>query len=80
MPHITKYSEKMQCLKKPRTLAIPSFMCDRLKELTQQYSYMTPPDKCTIFNLIEEVIENTMKSNRINGDFFNKFVDVKEVP
>lgn len=118
MPHITKYEEKMQCIRKPvdalwtedlkrkylpvsdddrqyfpippaikkaadatvRALAIPPFMYDRLKDLPQQYSYMTPQDKCTIFDLIEEVIENTMKSNWTDGNFFNEFVDIKEVP
>lgn len=108
MPHITKYSEKMQCIRKPvdrvwkedlerkykripegvaaaaqtavRALAIPPYMFDRLQDLPQQYSYMTPQDKCTIFDLIEEVIENTMKSNWTDGNFFNEFVDIKEVP
>lgn len=109
MPHITKYSEKMQCIKPDyldklwvedlerkyaripagvtaaaqtavRALAIPPFMMDRLKELPQQYSYMTPEDKCSIFDLVEEVISNTMKSNWTEENFLQDFVDIKEVP
>ena len=108
MPHITKYSEKMQCIRKPidriwkedlelkykripegvaaaaqtavRALAIPPYMFDRLQELPTQYSYMTPEDKCSIFDLVEEVISNTMKSNWTDGNFFNEFIDIKEVP
>lgn len=109
MPHITKYSEKMQCIKPDyldklwvedlerkyariptgvtaaaqtavRALAIPPFMMDRLKELPQQYSYMTPEDKCSIFDLVEEVISNTMKSNWTEENFLKDFVEIKEVP
>lgn len=108
MPHITKYSEKIKCIKTPvdsiwsedlklkyvqvspsvsaaaqtavRALAIPPHMLERLQALPNQYSYMTPEDKCTIFDLIEEVIDSTMKSNWTDGNFFNEFVDIKEVP
>jgi len=55
-------------------------MFDRLQELPTQYSYMTPEDKCSIFDLVEEVISNTMKSNWTDGNFFNEFIDIKEVP
>lgn len=108
MPHITKYSEKIKCIKTPldriwsedlerryepipiaiqkaadacvRALAIPPYLYDKLRELPNQYSYMTSEDKCTIFDLIEEVIDSTMKSNWTNENFFNEFVDIKEVP
>lgn len=115
MPYITKYSEKIKCIRKPidglwtedlerkylpvspednrqylathpiartaiRALMIPPFLYDRLQALPSQYSYMTPEDKCTIFDLIEEVIDSTMKSNWINENFFNEFVNIKEVP
>ena len=108
MPHITKYSEKMQCIRKPidsiwkedlelkykripesvanaahtavRALAIPPYMLERLQELPTQYSYMTPEDKCSIFDLVEEVISNTMKSNWTEENFLKDFVDIKEVP
>ena len=108
MPHITKYSEKIQCIKPPidklwkenlerkyawipesvaetahtavRALAIPPYMLKRLRELPTQYSYMTPEDKCSIFDLVEEVISNTMKSNWTEENFLKDFVEVKEVP
>ena len=108
MPHITKYSEKMQCIRKPidriwkedlelkykripegvaaaaqtavRALAIPPYMFDRLQVLPTQYSYMTPEDKCSIFDLVEEVISNTMKSNWTEENFLKDFVEIKEVP
>lgn len=118
MPHITKYSEKIKCIKPPidklwkedlerkyqrivgddaryepvppairkaadacvRALAIPPYLYDRLQELPDKYSYMSAQDKCSIFDLIEEVIDSTMKSNWTDGNFFNEFVDIKEVP
>lgn len=108
MPHITKYSEKIQCIKPPidklwkedlerkyvripegvaeaahtavRALAIPPYMLKRLRKLPTQYSYMTPEDKCSIFDLVEEVISNTMKSNWTEENFLQDFVDIKEVP
>lgn len=108
MPHITKYSEKIQCIKPPidklwkedlerkyvripegvaeaahtavRALAIPPYMLERLRELPTQYSYMTPEDKCSIFDLVEEVISNTMKSNWTEENFLKDFVEIKEVP
>ena len=35
-----------------RALAIPPYMLERLQELPTQYSYMTPEDKCSIFDLV----------------------------
>ena len=108
MPHITKYSEKIKCIKPPidklwkedlerkyvrvpesvsaaaqtavRALAIPPHMLERLQELPTQYSYMTAEDKCNIFDLMEEVISNTIKSNWTEDNFLKDFVDIKEVP
>lgn len=108
MPHITKYSEKIQCIRRPidkiwkedlerkykripesvanaahtavRALAIPPHILERLQELPTQYSYMTPEDKCSIFDLVEEVISNTMKSNWTEENFLKDFVEIKEVP
>lgn len=103
MPHITKYSEKIKCIKPPidklwkedaripegvakvahttvRALAISPYMLERLRELPTQYSYMTPEDKCSIFDLIEEVINNTLKSNLTEENFLKDFVEIKEVP
>lgn len=118
MPHITKYEEKMQCIKKPvdalwtedlkrkylpvsdddrqyfpippaikkaadatvRALAIPEKFYGMLAELPQRYSEYTAESKHTLFDLIEEIIDDTMKSTLTDGNFFNEFVDIKEVP
>ena len=118
MPHITKYEEKMQCIRKPvdalwtedlkrkylpvsdddrqylpippaikkaadatvRALAIPEKFYGMLAELPQRYSEYTAESKHTLFDLIEEIIDDTMKSTLTDGNFFNEFVDIKEVP
>ena len=37
-------------------------------------------EKQTLFDLISEIIDDTLKSNWTDGNFFNEFVDIKEVP
>ena len=63
-----------------RALAIPEKFYDIVAELPQRYSEYTSENKHTLFDLIEQIIDDTMKSNWTNGNFFNEFVDIKEVP
>lgn len=101
MPHITKYSEKMKCVRSrmkeiwsedlkykyvipegepAKVVVVPEKFYGIIQTLPSHYSDYTAGDKQTLFSLIEEIIDNTMKSNWTNGDFFNEFVDIKEVP
>ena len=93
MPHITKIlwyldRERMyvhpsivkaadQCV---RALQIPTRFYDQIKEVPPQYSDYTTENKQTLFDLISEIIDDTLKSNWTDGNFFNEFVDIKEVP
>ena len=63
-----------------RALAVPEKFYGILEELPQRYSEYTTENKRTLFDLIEDIISDTMKSNWTNGNFFNEFVEIKEVP
>ena len=63
-----------------RALAIPEKFYSMVAELPQRYSEYTAENKHTLFDLIEQIIDDTMKSNWTDGNFFNEFVDIKEVP
>lgn len=103
MPHITKLSEKRQCVKpkdidqlwskdlelkyvRPvaqqavRALAIPEKFYSIIQGLPKTYDEYTSDNKKTLFDLIEDIVSDTIKSNWTDGNFFNEFVDIKEVP
>ena len=85
MPHIVKWQEKRQCVRPvaeqtARVLAVPQQFYSVLEDLPTRYSDYTTKNKRTLFNLIENIISDTMKSNWTDGNFFNEFVDIKEVP
>ena len=63
-----------------RALAVPEKFYSILEELPQRYSEYTTENKHTLFDLIEQIIDDTMKSNWTDGNFFNEFVEIKEVP
>ena len=63
-----------------RALAVPEKFYSILEELPQRYSEYTTENKHTLFDLIEQIIDDTMKSSWTDGNFFNEFVDIKEVP
>ena len=63
-----------------RALAVPEKFYSILEELPQRYSEYTTENKHTLFDLIEQIINDTMKSNWTDGNFFNEFVEIKEVP
>ena len=76
MPHITKHSERLMCVR-------PAYF--DIWEADLKYKYLRPTedanikyDKTTIFNLVESIVEDLVP--KVNSEFFNKFVDVKEVP
>lgn len=74
-PSIIKAAD--QCV---RALQIPQKFYDQVKEMPPQYSDYTTENKQTLFDLISEIIDDTLKSNWTDGNFFNEFVDIKEVP
>ena len=74
-PSIIKAAD--QCV---RALQIPTRFYDQIKEMPPQYSDYTTENKQTLFDLISEIIDDTLKSNWTDGNFFNEFVDIKEVP
>ena len=63
-----------------RALQIPDRFMDIVKSFPTHYVDYTPHDKCTLFNLIEEIIDETLSDRCKNSEFFNEFVDIKEVP
>ena len=63
-----------------RALEIPEKFYGRVAELPQRYSEYTAENKHTLFNLIEDIIADTIKTNWTDGNFFNEFVEIKEVP
>ena len=63
-----------------RALAVPEKFYSILEELPQRYSEYTTENKHTLFDLIEQIIDDTMKSNWTDVNFFNEFVEIKEVP
>lgn len=66
MPHITKYAEKIRCVK-------PNFNTVLQRDLIR-----TCETKTDLFSLIEEIIDNTLP--KVSSEFFNEFVEIKEVP
>lgn len=60
-------------------LRIPPQFYDRIADLPTSYMDYTPKDKYTIFQLIEEIIDNTLKFND-DIDLFQQYVNIKEVP
>ena len=63
-----------------RVLAVPQQFYSVLEDLPTRYSDYTTENKRTLFDLIEDIISDTMKSNWTDENFFNEFVDIKEVP
>ena len=70
MPHITKnkhldnYSEK-----------IKSNMIDMVRNYSNNFE-----NKQTLFNIIEEMLANTITTKMESNEFFDRFVEIKEVP
>ena len=59
-------------------LKVPDIYLDIIKALPARYSDYTTSDKSTLFKLIEQIVEDTVPL--ANSEFFNEFVDIKEVP
>ena len=55
-----------------------SDMLNRMHSLVRNYNSFE--NKQTLFSIIEETIDNTITTKIENNEFFNEFVDVKEVP
>lgn len=53
-----------------RALAVPEKFYSVLEELPQRYSEYTTENKHTLFDLIEQIIDDTMKSSWTDGNFF----------
>ena len=66
--------------KATRCLAIPKQFYEAFQDLPQSYSEYTSENKKTLFDLIEEIIRDTMTSNLSDDIFFKDFVEIKEVP
>ena len=72
-PSIVKAAD--QCV---RALQIPTRFYDQIKEMPPQYSDYTTENKQTLFDLISQIIDDTLP--KVSSEFFNEFVDIKEVP
>ena len=72
-PSITKAAQ--QCV---RALQVPQRFYDQIKEMPVNYSDYTSENKQTLFDLISQIIDDTLP--KISDEFFNEFVDIKEVP
>ena len=66
--------------KATKCLAIPKQFYEAFQDLPQSYSEYTSENKKTLFDLIEEIIKDTMTSNLSDDIFFKDFVEIKEVP
>lgn len=73
-PAIEKAAQ--QCV---RALAIPPEYLRQISELPTRYSDYGYEEKKTLFDLIEQIIDDTLPKMR-DLEFFNEFVDIKEVP
>lgn len=62
-----------------QALRIPPQFYDRIADLPISYADYTPKNNDTIFQLIEDIIDNTLKFND-DIDLFQQYVNVKEVP
>ena len=92
MPHIVPWNEKKQLCRTPiqlyrtsvqqnscRVVHIPDDFLDRAMEVNHiTWSTATPKDQLTIFKLLEDIIAETMPA-QINDEYFDKFVEIKEV-
>lgn len=68
MPHITKFQEKRQCVK---TLYNDwSINRERINNYNARKN---------LFDIIEQIIDETLPKLK-DLEFFNEFVDIKEVP
>lgn len=77
--------DKLQCAssvseKAVKCLSIPKQFYEAFQDLPQSYSEYTSENEKTLFNLIEEIIRDTMTSNLSDDIFFKDFVEIKEVP
>ena len=63
-----------------KLLKIPEQFYGVFQDLPQSYSEYTSENKKTLFDLIEEIIRDTMTSNLSDDTFFKDFVEIKEVP
>ena len=73
-PNIKRIGE--QCV---RALQIPQKFYDQIKEMPVNYSDYTSENKQTLFDLISQIIDDTLPKMQ-DLEFFNEFVDIKEVP
>lgn len=64
-----------QCV---RALQVPQKFYDQIKEMPVNYSDYTSENKQTLFDLISQIIDDTLP--KVSNEFFNEFVDIKEVP
>ena len=55
-----------------------SDMLNTMNSLVRNYNGFE--NKLTLFSIIEETIDNTITTKIENNEFFNEFIDVKEVP
>ena len=55
-----------------------SDMLNTMHSLARNYNGFE--NKLTLFSIIEETIDNTITTKIENNEFFNEFVNVKEVP
>lgn len=75
LQYVSAISEKAT-----RCLAIPKQFYEAIQDLPQSYSEYTLENKKTLFDIIEEIIRDTMTSNLSDDTFFKDFVEIKEVP
>lgn len=90
MPRIAKYSEKMSCIRQGyywnspqgvRALRVPDRLLNQVMEISKiTWSEATPHDKKTIFDLIEDIVTDTLSSRDTDSEFLKDFVEIKEVP
>lgn len=73
-PSIIKAAD--QCV---RALQIPTRFYDQIKEMPVNYSDYTSENKQTLFDLISQIIDDTLPKMQ-DLEFFGEFVDIKEVP
>lgn len=86
MPHIVPWSEKRQLCRTPiqqnwcQAVHVPDKFLDKAMEVSHiTWSTTTPKNQLTIFELLEDIITETMPA-QINDEYFDKFVEIKEVP
>ena len=65
MPRMVKFAERQECVRETW-------------ERDLEYKYI-PPSQLSLYQIIENIVEELLPK-KIENDFFNEFVDVKEVP